>query len=157
MATAVFAAGCFWGVEAFFERVNGVEATKVGFMGGNVEYPSYEQVKAGDTGHAEVTKINYNSEVVSYQQLLDLFFECHDPTTKNRQGEDVGSQYRSVIFYADETQQHIAQEKITEWSNKGIFKSPIVTELTQASTFYEAEEYHQKYLQKNGSVSCGIV
>lgn len=157
MATAVFAAGCFWGVEAFFERVNGVEATRVGFMGGNVENPSYEQVKTGTTGHAEVTKIDYNSEVVSYQELLDLFFECHDPTTKNRQGEDVGSQYRSVIFYSDETQQHIAEEKVTEWNNKGIFKNEIVTQLTEASTFYEAEEYHQKYLQKNGSVACGIV
>jgi len=157
MATAVFAAGCFWGVEAFFERVNGVEATRVGFMGGDVENPSYEQVKTGKTGHAEVTKIDYNSDVVSYQELLDLFFECHDPTTKNRQGEDVGSQYRSVIFFSDETQQHIAEEKITEWNNKGIFNTPIVTQLTQASDFYEAEEYHQKYLQKNGSVSCGIV
>jgi len=156
MATAVFAAGCFWGVEAFFERVKGVEATRVGFMGGNVEAPSYEQVKAGGTGHAEVVKVDYNSEVVSYQELLDNFFECHDPTTKNRQGEDVGAQYRSEIFYSDETQQHIAEEKIEEWENKGIFKNPIVTKLSQASDFYDAEEYHQKYLQKNGSVACGL-
>lgn len=155
MATAVFAAGCFWGVEAYFERIKGVKATRVGFMGGTVANPSYQQVKAGGTGHAEATKVEFDPSVISYSELVDHFFECHNPTQRNRQGEDVGSQYRSVIF-ATEDQQAIAVDKITEWNNKGIFKSEIVTEVNEVTDFYDAEEYHQKYLQKNGSVSCGI-
>ncbi|GGD26069.1 peptide-methionine (S)-S-oxide reductase MsrA [Pontibacillus salipaludis] len=155
MATAVFAAGCFWGVEAYFERIEGVEATRVGFMGGTVANPSYQQVKAGGTGHAEATKVEFDPSQISYSELVDHFFECHNPTQRNRQGEDVGSQYRSVIF-ATEDQQAIAADKITEWNNKGIFKSEIVTEVNEVTDFYDAEEYHQKYLQKNGSVSCGI-
>ncbi|QST00435.1 peptide-methionine (S)-S-oxide reductase MsrA [Pontibacillus sp. ALD_SL1] len=155
MATAVFAAGCFWGVEAYFERIEGVKATRVGFMGGTVTNPSYQQVKAGGTGHAEATKVEYDPSLISYSELVDHFFECHNPTQRNRQGEDVGSQYRSVIF-ATEEQQAIASAKITEWNNKGIFKSEIVTEVNEVTEFYDAEEYHQKYLQKNGSVSCGI-
>ncbi|MYL34909.1 peptide-methionine (S)-S-oxide reductase MsrA [Pontibacillus yanchengensis] len=157
MATALFAAGCFWGVEAFFERLNGVVTTRVGYSGGHVENPSYELVKTGTTGHAETTKIEFDPDIISYQQLVDVFFECHDPTSINRQGEDVGSQYRSIIFYGDEEQKEIAEQKLQEWSNKGIFKRPIVTEITESAPFYDAEEYHQKYLQKNGSVSCGVV
>ncbi|KGP91052.1 methionine sulfoxide reductase A [Pontibacillus chungwhensis BH030062] len=155
MATAVFAAGCFWGVEAYFERIEGVKATRVGFMGGTVANPSYQQVKAGGTGHAEATKVEFDPSLISYSELVDHFFECHNPTQRNRQGEDVGSQYRSVIFAA-ENQKVIAANKITEWNNKGIFKSEIVTEVNEVTEFYDAEEYHQKYLQKNGSVSCGI-
>ncbi|MFD1020804.1 peptide-methionine (S)-S-oxide reductase MsrA [Thalassobacillus hwangdonensis] len=157
MATAIFAAGCFWGVEAWFERIDGVVETKVGYTGGKVDRPYYELVKTGKTGHAESIKIDYDASVISYQQLVDAFFECHDPTSKNRQGEDVGSQYRSVIFYLDESQRYIAEEKIKQWNEKGVFKKSIVTEVAQAGTFYDAEEYHQKYLQKNGSAACGIV
>ncbi|KGX92972.1 methionine sulfoxide reductase A [Pontibacillus halophilus JSM 076056 = DSM 19796] len=156
MATALFAAGCFWGVEAFFERLDGVTATRVGYAGGNIEAPSYEHVKTGTTGHAETTKVEFDPSVITYEQLVDTFFECHDPTTLNRQGEDVGHQYRSVIFYLNEDQKQIAQEKISEWDQKGIFKNKIVTEVTAEQPFYEAEEYHQKYFQKNGTLSCGI-
>lgn len=155
MATAVFAAGCFWGVEAYFERIEGVVATRVGFMGGTVVTPSYQQVKAGGTGHAEAIRVEFDPEVISYSELVDHFFECHNPTQRNRQGEDVGYQYRSVIF-ATEDQEETAAAKIREWDNKGLFKSEIVTEVNKVSEFYDAEEYHQKYLQKNGSVSCGI-
>ncbi|GGC99869.1 peptide-methionine (S)-S-oxide reductase [Thalassobacillus devorans] len=157
MAIAVFSAGCFWGVEAWFERLNGVDQTKVGYSGGAVENPSYELVKTGKTGHAESVKIDFDPEKISYSELVDAFFECHDPTTRNRQGEDIGSQYRSIIFYQDDQQKQIAAEKIQEWNQKGVFKTEIVTEVNHAAPFYEAEEHHQKYLQKNGTASCGIV
>lgn len=157
MATAVFAAGCFWGVEAWFERINGVEKTRVGYSGGNVENPSYELVKTGKTGHAESVKVDFDPEKISYEALIDAFFECHNPTTRNRQGEDIGSQYRSIIFYTDERQLQAAEQKVIEWNQKGVFKTEIVTEIEAAGPFYEAEEYHQKYLQKNGTASCGIV
>ncbi|MFG6118805.1 peptide-methionine (S)-S-oxide reductase MsrA [Thalassobacillus sp. B23F22_16] len=157
MAIAVFSAGCFWGVEAWFERLNGVDQTKAGYSGGTIENPSYELVKTGKTGHAESVKIDFDPEKISYSELVDAFFECHDPTTRNRQGEDIGSQYRSIIFFQDDRQKQIAAEKIQEWNQKGVFKTEIVTEVKQAALFYEAEEYHQKYLQKNGTASCGIV
>ncbi|MFG6115283.1 peptide-methionine (S)-S-oxide reductase MsrA [Halobacillus sp. MO56] len=157
MATAIFAAGCFWGVEAWFERINGVEQTRVGYSGGNVESPSYELVKTGKTGHAESVKVDFDPEKISYESLIDAFFECHNPTTRNRQGEDIGSQYRSIIFYTDETQLQAAEQKLSEWNQKGVFRTEIVTEIVEAGPFYEAEEYHQKYLQKNGTASCGIV
>ncbi|MGI8314762.1 peptide-methionine (S)-S-oxide reductase MsrA [Halobacillus mangrovi] len=156
MATAIFGAGCFWGVEAFFEKFEGVTATRVGYTGGFVENPTYEQVKSGETGHAESIKIEYDPTVITYSELINIFFESHDPTSRNKQGIDVGHQYRSVIFYDGASQKYIAEEKINEWNEKGIFKRPIVTEVIEASTFYEAEEYHQKYFQKNGSVACGI-
>ncbi|KHE68855.1 peptide-methionine (S)-S-oxide reductase MsrA [Halobacillus sp. BBL2006] len=156
MATAIFGAGCFWGVEAFFEKFEGVTATRVGYTGGHVESPSYEEVKSGKTGHAEAIKIEYDPSVITYSELVNIFFESHDPTSRNRQGIDEGHQYRSVIFYSGASQKYIAEEKINEWNEKGIFKRPIVTEVRESSTFYEAEEYHQKYFQKNGSVACGI-
>ncbi|ARI78444.1 peptide-methionine (S)-S-oxide reductase MsrA [Halobacillus mangrovi] len=156
MATAIFGAGCFWGVEAFFEKFEGVTATRVGYTGGFVENPTYEQVKSGETGHAEAIKIEYDPTIITYSELINIFFESHDPTSRNKQGIDVGHQYRSVIFYEGASQKYIAEEKINEWDEKGIFKRPIVTEVIEASTFYEAEEYHQKYFQKNGSVACGI-
>ncbi|KGX88190.1 peptide-methionine (S)-S-oxide reductase MsrA [Pontibacillus litoralis] len=155
MTIAYFGAGCFWGVEAFLERLDGVIATRVGYTGGQVANPTYEQVKAGKTGHVETTKVEFDPQIINYETLIDQFFECHDPTQRNRQGEDVGSQYRSAIFYTNEAQQKIAEQKIKEWNAKGEFSNPIVTEVIGLTAFYEAEEYHQKYFQKNGSVSCG--
>lgn len=156
MATAIFGAGCFWGVEAFFEKFEGITATRVGFIGGHTENPTYEKVKAGGTGHAEAIRLEYNPSVITYSELVNIFFEAHDPTSRNRQGIDVGHQYRSVIFYNGASQRYIAEEKIKEWNDKGTFKRPIVTEVEESTTFYEAEEHHQKYMQKNGSVACGI-
>ncbi|MFQ3544047.1 peptide-methionine (S)-S-oxide reductase MsrA [Halobacillus rhizosphaerae] len=156
MATAIFGAGCFWGVEAFFERFEGVTQTRVGYTGGKVKDPVYEQVKTGDTGHAEAVKIEYDPSVITYNELINIFFEAHDPTSKNQQGGDVGHQYRSAIFYSDASQKFIAEEKVKEWNEKSIFKRPIVTEIVKVDTFYEAEEDHQKYFQKHGSVACGI-
>ncbi|MEC3882316.1 peptide-methionine (S)-S-oxide reductase MsrA [Halobacillus litoralis] len=156
MATAIFGAGCFWGVEAFFEKFEGVTETKVGYIGGHLENPTYEQVKAGKSGHAESVKVNYDPTVITYAELVNIFFEAHDPTSRNKQGIDVGHQYRSVIFHSDASQKYIAEEKIKEWEGKGVFKRPIVTEVEEATTFYEAEEHHQKYLQKHGSAACSI-
>lgn len=156
MELAIFGAGCFWGVEAFFEKLEGITETRVGYTGGYVENPTYEQVKTGTTGHAEAIKIQYDPNIITYSELVDTFFGVHDPTSRNQQGLDIGHQYRSVIFYCDVNQQNIAEGKIKEWTDKGTFKLPIVTEIEPASFFYEAEEYHQKYLQKNGSVACGI-
>ncbi|WP_261130429.1 peptide-methionine (S)-S-oxide reductase MsrA [Bacillus sp. Marseille-Q3570] len=156
METAIFGAGCFWGVEAFFEKFEGVISTRVGYIGGTVENPTYEQVKTGETGHAEAVKIQYDPALISYYELLNTFFEVHDPTTRNRQGVDVGAQYRSVIFYTNHNQKQIAEEKIKVLTEKAVFKLPIVTEVEKAPTFYDAEEYHQKYLQKNGAVACGM-
>ncbi|MFC7061956.1 peptide-methionine (S)-S-oxide reductase MsrA [Halobacillus seohaensis] len=156
MATAIFGAGCFWGVEAFFERFEGINHTRVGYIGGHLPNPTYEQVKTGATGHAEAIRIEYDPNIITYGGLVNIFFEAHDPTSRNKQGIDEGHQYRSAIFYQEETEKAISNEKINQWTNKGIFKRPIVTEVTPASTFYEAEEYHQKYSQKNGSFACGI-
>ncbi|WP_078427687.1 peptide-methionine (S)-S-oxide reductase MsrA [Alkalihalobacterium alkalinitrilicum] len=154
MEKAVFGAGCFWGVEAFFESIRGVEETRVGYTGGHVESPSYEVVKTGKTGHAEVIEIWYNPWKISYAELVTKFFECHDPTTLNRQGIDVGTQYRSVIFFQNFQQLEVASKIKADLSQASAKK--IVTEISPAKTFYQAEEYHQKYFQKNGSVACGI-
>lgn len=156
MTIATFGAGCFWGVEAFFDRLNGVTNTTVGYTGGFVENPSYEHVKTGETGHAESIRIEFDPEVLTYEALVEYFLEAHDPTSVNRQGEDVGHQYRSVIFYANEEQRQLSVAKIKEWNGRGIFKSPIVTEVVPASTFYEAEEYHQQYVKKYGA-ACSTV
>jgi len=147
---AAFAAGCFWGVEAAFQEVKGVVNTAVGFAGGRTKNPTYEEVCANTTGHAETVLVEYDPTAVSYEQLLSVFFSIHDPTTPNRQGPDVGSQYRSVIFYYTPQQRKAAQifkDKLTE---SGKFKKPIVTEITPAGEFYKAEDYHQRYYQKNG-------
>jgi len=151
---ATFGAGCFWGVEAAFRAVDGVVDTSVGFLGGTVENPTYHQVCSGRTGHAEVVEVLYNPAIISYEKLLEVFWDCHDPTTQDRQGVDIGSQYRSVIYFHD-AEQEVAARKSRELLEKsGKFTRPLVTEITPASTFYKAEEYHQKYLEKRGQPSC---
>ncbi|MDD4183131.1 MAG: bifunctional methionine sulfoxide reductase B/A protein [Candidatus Omnitrophica bacterium] len=148
--TATFGAGCFWGVEAVFRKVKGVLDAKVGFMGGNFENPTYEDVCSDKTGHAEVVQIEYDPKVISYQELLDIFWDIHDPTTPNRQGPDVGSQYRSVIFYHNAEQERLARASKEKLEKSGKLKSPIATEIVPAKKFYKAEDYHQRYFEKQG-------
>jgi len=148
MELATFGAGCFWGVEAKFQKVKGVINTTVGYMGGRLKNPTYEQVCTDKTGHAEVVQITFDKEEISYEKLLEIFWSLHDPTQLNRQGPDIGKQYRSVIFYYNETQKKIAEESKKQIQKK--YNRKIVTEITHVSKFYPAEEYHQKYLQKKG-------
>jgi len=150
--TATFGAGCFWGVEYAYTKLLGVVKTEVGFMGGDKKDPSYENVCAGDTGHAEVLKIEYDPEKISYKELLDKFWEVHDPTQINAQGLDIGAQYRSVIFYYSEDQKKEAGESLKVTQKK--FDKPIVTAIESTSEFYKAEEYHQKYFEKTGQKVC---
>ncbi|MFQ5767182.1 MAG: peptide-methionine (S)-S-oxide reductase MsrA [Acidobacteriota bacterium] len=153
--TATFAAGCFWGVEAAFRPLGGVVATAVGFMGGDLENPTYEAVCTGSTGHAEVVHLEFDPRIIPYTELLKVFWDCHDPTTLNQQGPDVGSQYRSAIFYHSQEQQDLAQASKQQLQASGSLGSrTIVTEITEASTFYRAEEYHQQYLEKRGRIHC---
>ena len=154
MKKATFGAGCFWGVEAEFRMVPGVVDTAVGYLGGTLESPTYEQVCTGATGHAEVVEVTYDPERVSYDRLLDVFWSAHDPTTLNRQGPDVGTQYRSAIFFHDEEQRAAAEASKERAQPR--FRRPIVTEITPATPFYRAEEYHQRYLEKRGLASCAI-
>jgi peptide-methionine (S)-S-oxide reductase len=151
---ATFAAGCFWGVEETFANVKGVIATRVGYIGGHTQNPSYPQVCSDTTGHAEAIEVTYDPSIVSYEKLLDVFWHCHNPTLLNRQGPDVGSQYRSVIFYHDDAQKQLAEKSKQSLNDAHQFQKPIVTEITPASIFYPAEEYHQKYLKKQGRSSC---
>lgn len=151
---AAFAAGCFWGVEDVFSRLEGVLSTRVGYMGGDVEYPSYQEVCTGTTGHAETVEITFDPETISYRELLNVFWRIHDPTTPNRQGPDVGEQYRSVIFYTTPEQKVEAQKSLEDMNKSGKYPNPIVTQIMPYTTFYEAEEYHQKYLQRRGGGSC---
>jgi len=153
-AKATFAAGCFWGVEAAFQRVPGVVATTVGYSGGHTADPTYEQVCSHTTGHAETVEVEYDPSKVSYEQLLDAFWACHDPTTLNRQGPDVGSQYRSAIFWVDEEQQAAAKLSKARQETLGQHRGKIVTEIARTGPFYRAEEYHQHYLQKRGQAVC---
>lgn len=146
--------GCFWKPEDLFSKIPGVKATAVGFMGGDTDNPSYEQVCSDTTGHAEVVEVEYDPDKISYEQLLDVFWNNHNPTTRNRQGPDIGSQYRSVIFYHDEKQQEAAQMSKSELEESGKYKNPIVTQIVSAQKFNRAEEYHQKYLQKNRGAVC---
>ncbi len=148
--TAIFAAGCFWGVEAAFRRVDGVTATAVGYTGGSTLSPSYEQVCSGRTGHAEAVRVEYEPSKVGYEQLLELFWSSHDPTTMNRQGPDVGTQYRSAIFYLNPEQQTAARLSKDKLESSDRFSAQIVTEIAQASEFYPAEDYHQQYFEKQG-------
>jgi len=148
--TATFGAGCFWGVEAKFKKLPGVIDTVVGYTGGKVENPTYRMVCSDKTGHAEAVQITYDPDKIEYQDLVKAFFELHNPTTPNRQGLDVGSQYRSVIFYHDEEQSKIAEEIKTELDKSGKFRRPIVTQVVPAVDFYEAEDYHQDYYAKQG-------
>lgn len=154
---ATFAGGCFWGVEHNFRRIPGVLDTKVGFMGGQTQKPTYKQVCYEDTGHAEVVHLWYDPDKISYEKLVKIFFKLHDPTTLNRQGPDVGDQYRSAIFYHTPAQQETAQKVIAELTEAGTFKRPIVTEVTPADEFWQAEDYHQQYIAKNPLRSCHIV
>jgi len=156
MEKATFGAGCFWGVEESFRQVPGVNATAVGYLGGTLPNPTYRDVCSGDTGHAEVVEIEFDPERVSYRQLLEIFWSNHDPTTLNRQGPDHGAQYRSAIFYHTPEQRTAATESKAEMGRSGRFRRPIVTEITPASTFYRAEEYHQRYLEKRGLGSCHV-
>ena len=156
MATATFAAGCFWGVEEAFRKAPGVTETAVGYMGGHLDNPSYQAVCTDRTGHAEVVQVQFDPSRITYQRLLEIFWELHDPTTLNRQGPDVGTQYRSAVFYHDEAQRAAAVEMKQRLQASGRFRRPIVTEITPASTFWRAEEYHQKYIQKKGGASCHL-
>lgn len=156
MERATFAAGCFWGVEETFRQVPGVVDTAVGFMGGMTESPSYREVCGGRTGHAEVVDLEFDPAKVSYDALLDVFWSCHDPTTKDRQGPDVGSQYRSAIFFHNPTQEAAARASRQRLDAGGRFRRPIVTEIVPAGPFWRAEEYHQQYLEKRGAASCRI-
>ena len=153
---ATFGAGCFWGVEAAFRRVPGVIGTAVGYMGGAFDHPAYPDVCTGSTGHAEVVQLEFDPGKVSYEHLLDVFWNIHDPTTPDRQGVDIGSQYRSAIFYHSPDQK-VAAEKSREQANRsGRFRRQIVTEITPALVFWRAEEYHQRYHEKHGGSGCGI-
>ena len=156
MKKATFGAGCFWGVELAFRQVEGVRDVAVGYSGGHQPEPSYRDVCTGQTGHAEVVEVDYDPEKVSYSKLLDVFWSIHDPTTPNRQGPDVGTQYRSAIFTHDDEQARLAGESKAAHDSSGQFRRPIVTEITPASTFYRAEEYHQRYLEKHGQAGCSI-
>jgi peptide-methionine (S)-S-oxide reductase len=153
---AAFGAGCFWGVEAAFRQVNGVVSTSVGYMGGSLENPTYDDVCSGETGHAETVEVIYDPSKASYEELLNVFWEIHDPTTPNRQGPDIGTQYRSVIFYHTPEQEAAARASKEKRERNGTYKRPIVTEITPTSTFYRAEEYHQQYLEKRGLAHCTI-
>ena len=158
MATekATFGAGCFWGVEVKFGQIPGVLETAVGYEGGELPHPTYKEVCTDRTGHAEVVELTFDPERVNYETLLDAFFELHDPTQLNRQGPDFGTQYRSAIFYHSEAQKTAAEKKIEELKVEGRFPKPIVTLVVPAETFWKAEEYHQKYLEKRGMASCHI-
>jgi len=151
-----FAAGCFWGVEASFMKLKGVESTTVGYMGGKTENPSYKEVCTDKTGHAEVVQIEYNPDKIKYKELLDIFWNIHDPTQKNRQGVDIGTQYRSAIFYHNKDQKNIAEKEKKKLEKSGKYKKKIETDIKPAENFYRAEEYHQKYFEKNRIKGCRI-
>jgi|SRR5665213_240802 peptide-methionine (S)-S-oxide reductase len=155
-AKATFGAGCFWGSEVAFQNVPGVTATTVGYEGGSKPEPTYEDVCSHTTGHAEVVQIDFDPAVTSYNAMLDVFWNNHDPTTLNRQGPDIGTQYRSAIFYHDQEQKELAERSKELVAASGRFKRPIVTEIVPASTFWVAEDYHQQYLEKRGLASCHI-
>ena len=150
MAKATFGAGCFWGVEAAFRRLDGVNEALSGYAGGDKDNPTYEEVCTGRTGHAEVVEVDFDPDKISYVELLDTFWDVHDPTPLNRQGPDIGTQYRSAIYFHTSEQQEAARNSLLSQSESGRYRNPIVTEVTQASTFYKAEEYHQRYFEKQG-------
>ncbi len=154
--TATFGAGCFWGVEETFRQLPGVTETAVGYCGGSQELPSYQDVCTGTTGHAEVVQLSYDPEQITYEELLRVFFANHNPTTVNRQGPDVGTQYRSAIFFHDVDQELAARKAIEDQTAAQNFPAPIVTQVEAAATFWRAEEYHQQYLAKRGQSNCQI-
>jgi len=156
MASAMFGAGCFWGVEAAFRRIKGVKSTAVGYAGGNLKNPTYHDVCTGTTGHAEVVQVEYDPAVTAYDDLLNVFWENHDPTTLNRQGPDVGTQYRSAIFFESPEQEAAAIASKERLEKSGRYKRPIVTRIEPATEFWRAEDYHQQYLEKRGLATCHI-
>ncbi len=156
MAKAAFAAGCFWGVEAAFRQVDGVTDTAVGYEGGDTENPTYKTVCSGRTGHAETVEVDFDPDRVSYDDLLDVFWNCHNPTTRNRQGPDIGTQYRSAIFYHDDAQRTAAEASRDRLAASGKYSGSIVTEIVPAARFWRAEDYHQQYLEKRGQAHCRI-
>lgn len=151
---AMFGAGCFWGVEAAFRPLEGVKDTAVGYSGGTTENPTYRDVCSGRTGHAEVVEVEFDPGVISYGKLLEVFWDCHDPTQRNRQGPDIGSQYRSAIFVHGPEQERAARESMARLEASGKHRKPIATQIEPAGPFYRAEEYHQQYLEKRGAASC---
>ncbi|MFW9769529.1 MAG: peptide-methionine (S)-S-oxide reductase MsrA [Candidatus Thorarchaeota archaeon] len=158
METTTLGSGCFWCTEAVFQQLKGVESVTSGYSGGHVENPSYQQVTTGRTGHAEVCQIQFDPGQISYEELLEVFFNTHDPTTLNRQGNDVGTQYRSVIFYHSEEQREIAERVKKDLDDSGTWKSPIVTEIASFEKFFQAEDYHQNYYRNNPSQGyCRVV
>jgi peptide-methionine (S)-S-oxide reductase len=156
MEKATFAAGCFWGVEAAFRQVKGVVSTRVGYTGGHKENPTYKEVCSDKTGHAEAVEVTFDPEKVSYEQLLKVFWSTHDPTQLNRQGPDYGSQYRSAIFFHSPEQEKTARASKERLQNSSEYKRPVVTQIEQAGAFYQAEDYHQQYLEKRGLASCHL-
>lgn len=154
MEKATFGAGCFWGVEEAFRQTPGVTSTAVGYAGGTLQNPTYEQVCTGRTGHAEVVQVEFDPQQVSYEQLLQVFWKNHNPTQLNRQGPDIGTQYRSAIFYHSPQQKEVAEQSKQQLETSGQFNRPIVTQIEAASEFYRAEEYHQQYLEKRGMKTC---
>ena len=149
MNSAIFGAGCFWCIEAIFSQLNGVSEVISGYTGGNIPNPTYEQICSGTTNHVEVCKIIYNPEIISYEKLLKVFFEIHDPTTLNKQGNDIGTQYRSAIFFIDNKQESLAIKFKKSLDDSNAFPSPIITEITKLDVFYDAEKYHQDYYKNN--------
>ncbi len=156
MAKATFAAGCFWGVEAAFRQLPGVISTRVGYIGGQTPNPTYQEVCTDRTGHAEAVEVEYDPSKISYEQLLNVFWENHDPTTLNRQGPDRGTQYRSAIFFHTPEQETQAKDSKEAWDKSGRFRNKIVTQIVPAPAFYQAEDYHQQYLEKRGLATCHI-
>lgn len=156
MQKATFGAGCFWGVEVAFRQVKGVTATRVGYLGGTMKNPTYHDVCTDMTGHAEVVEVEFDQSKVSYEDLLNVFWTCHDPTQLNRQGPDVGTQYRSAIFFHSSEQEKAARASKEKLQASGRFKRPIVTEIAPVSEFWMAEDYHQQYLEKRGTNSCHL-
>ncbi|MEX0720289.1 MAG: peptide-methionine (S)-S-oxide reductase MsrA [Balneolaceae bacterium] len=155
---ATFGAGCFWCVEAIYELVEGIEHVESGYSGGNVENPSYNEVTSGKTGHAEVARIRFNPDVISYEELLEVLWHTHNPTTLNRQGNDVGTQYRSVIFYHNEEQKEIAGKSLRKTEESGLWDDPIVTKIEPLENYYVAENYHQNYFENNPNAGyCSVV
>ncbi|UTW66976.1 peptide-methionine (S)-S-oxide reductase MsrA [bacterium SCSIO 12643] len=155
---AILGAGCFWCIETIFQQLNGVESVQSGYSGGHVKNPSYKEVCNGTTGHAEVARINFNPEVVSFTEILEVFWKVHDPTTLNRQGGDIGTQYRSAVFYTSETQKELAEKYKTKLDQSGVYANPIVTEITAFDVFYPAEDYHNDYYNLHGDEQyCRLV
>lgn len=153
---ATFGAGCFWGIEEMFRNIKGVTSATSGYAGGTTKNPTYEDVCSHETGHAEVVEVEFDPAQVTYEQLLDVFWNNHDPTTRDRQGPDIGSQYRSVVFYHSPDQQRAAEAKRAELDKSGRFRRPIVTQIEPVPDFYRAEDYHQQYLAKHGRTHCAI-